>query len=51
MPFPILIPQSPLTAPKPVLKSAQLQEKLKAIPIYLVVDAKGTPLTATSGER
>lgn len=51
MPLPLLVPQSPLTAPKPALKSAQLQEKLKTIPIYLVVDAKGTPLTASSGEK
>lgn len=48
---PCLVPQGPLTAPKPTVTPAQLQEKLKGVPVYLIVDSKGTPLIATSQEK
>jgi len=47
MPLLYPAPQNPLTSVKPSVSALQLQEKLKTIPGFVIIDAKGAPLTAT----
>lgn len=47
MPFLYPAPQNPLTALKPGVTAQQLQEKLRAVPGFVIIDSKGAPLIAT----